>query len=127
MHDNTTPLADGQPDLTKFGKHYDEKTFWSKVASLPRGAVVQVMEKALVARELLFDGGTPIWAKAVLAGALGYLILPIDAIPDITPFFGFADDASMLALVLANLDWLATDEVKARARQRLPKSLRGDD
>ena len=127
MHENTTPPADGQPDLKRYAEHYDEDKFWDKAKSLPRTAVGKVLEKALIARELLLDGGTPLWAKAALIGVLGYFVMPLDMVPDVVPVFGFADDLTMLTLVLANLDVLATDEVVARARERLPESLRGDD
>lgn len=43
-----------------------------------------------------------------LIGAIGfavaYLISPIDVIPDIIPFVGFVDDASVFALVVAGFD-----------------------
>jgi uncharacterized membrane protein YkvA (DUF1232 family) len=127
MHDtNTTPPADSTPDLGRYAKHYDEASFWAKAKNLPRAAIGQVMEKALIARELLLDGGTPLWAKAALVGVLGYFVMPLDMVPDVVPVFGFADDLTMLTLVLANLDVLATDEVVARARERLPASLRRD-
>lgn len=34
-----------------------------------------------------------------LLGALAYLVMPLDAIPDMTPVLGYVDDASVLALV----------------------------
>lgn len=126
MHEGTTP-AEGMPDLEKYAEHYDEKTFWDKVGSLPRAAAGQVLHKALVARELMLDSGVPLWAKACLVSVLGYFVLPVDLIPDVLPGFGYADDVALLAMVLANLEWLATDEIKARAMERMPKNLRGED
>ena len=40
----------------------------------------------------------PLRAKAVLVGALAYLLLPIDLLPDIIPFVGVADDITILLL-----------------------------
>jgi uncharacterized membrane protein YkvA (DUF1232 family) len=37
-------------------------------------------------------------AKALVVGAVCYLLLPIDLIPDILPFFGVADDITILLL-----------------------------
>lgn len=123
--ENKTPV-EGMPDLEKYARYYDEKSFWDKVATLPRAVAGRVLLKALVARELLLDGGVPLWAKASLVGVLGYFLMPLDMIPDVIPGFGYADDLALLTMVLANLDWLATDEIKARAMERMPKSLRDD-
>jgi uncharacterized membrane protein YkvA (DUF1232 family) len=38
--------------------------------------------------------------KAALVGALAYFVLPFDAIPDMMPLLGFADDAAVLATAL---------------------------
>ena len=38
--------------------------------------------------------------QAALIGAIGYFVLPFDAIPDMLPVLGFADDAAMLAGVI---------------------------
>ena len=38
--------------------------------------------------------------KAALFGALAYFVLPFDAMPDVMPMLGFADDAAVLATAL---------------------------
>ena len=38
--------------------------------------------------------------KAALIGALAYFVLPFDAMPDVMPMLGFADDAAVLATAL---------------------------
>jgi len=44
------------------------------------------------------------WVKKTLVvGALVYLIVPVDAIPDLTPVFGFADDALVVAAAVKTL------------------------
>ncbi len=47
---------------------------------------------------LFRDRRVPLRAKAVLVGALGYLLLPMDFLPDILPFVGVADDITVLLL-----------------------------
>lgn len=46
------------------------------------------------------DPETPAKVKLVLFAALGYFVLPIDAIPDIVTGLGFTDDATVLATAL---------------------------
>ena len=47
------------------------------------------------------DPDTPTTAKALIAAALAYFVLPFDAIPDVLPIIGFTDDAAVIATVLA--------------------------
>ena len=44
------------------------------------------------------DKDTPKYVKAVIAGALGYLVLPIDIVPDTIPVLGWIDDVAVLGL-----------------------------
>lgn len=48
----------------------------------------------------LQDADTPRWARGVILTALGYFILPLDAIPDIMPVAGYADDAATTATAI---------------------------
>ena len=50
---------------------------------------------------LLRDSRVPAGQKLILAGIVGYLILPIDLIPDFVPILGQLDD---IAVVLLGLD-----------------------
>ena len=47
---------------------------------------------------LFRDRRVPFRAKAVLLGAVLYLLLPTDLLPDILPFVGVADDITVLLL-----------------------------
>ena len=46
------------------------------------------------------DPETPMKVKLVLFTALGYFVLPVDAIPDVLTGLGFTDDATVLATAL---------------------------
>ncbi len=46
------------------------------------------------------DANTPRKVKLVLFAALGYFVLPVDAIPDMLVGLGFTDDATVLATAL---------------------------
>lgn len=59
--------------------------------------------------------------KAVIMGALGYLITPLDFIPDLTPILGYNDDAAAILFALYMVRQYVDDEVKAQAKARLTK------
>ena len=56
----------------------------------------------------------------MLAGALGYFILPADIIPDIVPGVGFADDAAALTFAFKkSIDIFSNDSIdKARKKSK---------
>lgn len=59
--------------------------------------------------------------KAIIMGALGYLITPLDFIPDLTPILGYNDDAAAILFTLYMVRQYVDDEVKAQAKARLAK------
>jgi uncharacterized membrane protein YkvA (DUF1232 family) len=45
------------------------------------------------------------WKKLALLAAVFYVLFPIDAIPDLIPFWGWLDDLGATGLALAFLSW----------------------
>ncbi len=52
---------------------------------------------------LLKDARVPTTEKILLAGAMFYVVLPLDFIPDVIPFVGQIDDTYLVALALLRL------------------------
>ena len=59
---------------------------------------------------LFKDARVPAAEKALLVGAIVYVISPLDLIPDFIPFIGEVDDLYLVALVLLRLLNRAPDE-----------------
>lgn len=89
---------------------------------------VMVGRKTLFSSLVLFnclkDADTPAWARGVIVGALGYLILPTDLIPDILPGAGYGDDWSAILAALATVGAYIKDVHKTRANEQLRKLFR---
>ena len=64
---------------------------------------------------------TPIWAKRIIVGTIGYLIAPMDAIPDLSPLIGYTDDLEVLSFGLVAISSYINDEVRFKARRRVKK------
>jgi len=62
---------------------------------------------------LLRDSRVPLAEKALFAGAIVYVIMPLDFIPDVLPFIGQVDDIYLVALTLLRL-LNRTDETVVR-------------
>lgn len=108
-------------DLQKYEGHYNEEAYWDKLKRIARKVGVKMVYYSLVLYETLIDKNTPAKYRAVIAGALGYLILPSDLIPDFLPAVGFADDWAALLAAIVYVARAVTPEIKARAKTRLEK------
>lgn len=99
------------------------KRFWRKlkatVSYLP-GA-----ETFLAAFHAAVDPKTPATAKAVLFGALGYFVVPVDFIPDIFGAMGYGDDLAVILAAIKAVESSITAAHRDRAADWLRKLRRG--
>jgi uncharacterized membrane protein YkvA (DUF1232 family) len=65
------------------------------------------------------DKNTPSAPKAILLGAIGYFILPIDAIPDLLGAFGYGDDLAVLLAAVKAVESHITEAHRSRAKAAL--------
>ncbi len=100
---------------------YSEPRFRAKLARAALTAGREVVEKALWLFFAARRPETPRWAKATVYGALAYFIVPLDAIPDITPIAGYTDDLGVLALAVGTIAAYIDDGVKAETRRLLAR------
>ncbi len=73
---------------------------------------------------LLQAKDVPMKAKTLIVGALGYLILPTDLVPDFIPALGFTDDLTALMVALRTLNKYLTPDINARAKDQADKLLK---
>jgi uncharacterized membrane protein YkvA (DUF1232 family) len=103
----------------EYSKKYSESSFWDKVKKFAIKAGSNVIYAALKLYYTLQSTETPAWAKTVILGALGYFIAPVDAIPDVVPAVGFADDLGVLVAALATVSLYVDDNVKQKAKKQM--------
>lgn len=125
LENNSEPSNAEHNNTENFGDHYADASFWQKIKRYAIAAGKDVIEKALTLYYCLLDVDTPAWAKTVIVGALGYFIVPADAIPDLTPLAGYSDDLGALVSALAIVASHIKLEHQERAQEKL-KSWFGD-
>lgn len=103
---------------SKYQKHFSEDGFWTKLKKHAVNAGIKVVYSGLVLYYALQSPNTSARDKAIIYGALGYLILPIDIIPDFVPG-GFADDLGVLLFATARVGMSIDGEVKQKAKDKL--------
>lgn len=105
--------------LTPYEDAYSEEKLWEKVTRYGKLAGREIIEKALLLYYAAQRPETPIWAKTVVYSALGYFILPMDLIPDLTPAVGFSDDLGALGVALATIAAYINQDVKDQAAEKI--------
>ncbi|MBE9180104.1 DUF1232 domain-containing protein [Oculatella sp. LEGE 06141] len=105
--------------MTNSSGKFADQAFWEKLKDFAVHAGKEVVEKALTLYFAAQRPETPLWAKTVIYSALVYFVLPTDAIPDLTPFVGYADDLGTLAAALGAVAMCITPEVKQMAKQKV--------
>jgi len=108
-----------------YSSSYSEDSFWNKITRMPGDAGCAVLRAACTLYVLLRESSTPVWAKIAIIGALGYFIFPLDAIPDILPGIGYADDLAMMTLLLGQLYAFINQDIKDQVESMLPEKCRG--
>ncbi len=103
----------------EYEKAYTDAGLWQKLKQYAGLAGREVVEKALLLYYAMQEEKVPAWARATIAGALGYFIVPLDAIADITPAVGYADDLGVLVLAVAAVASYINDDVRAKTEHRL--------
>jgi uncharacterized membrane protein YkvA (DUF1232 family) len=99
-------------DEAKFGADF--------MARLKRVAKrIPFAEDLLAAWFCARDPATPRRVRLTLLAALGYFVLPVDALPDIMPLLGFTDDAAVIAAAIAAVAGSITIEHRERAKQAM--------
>lgn len=100
---------------------YSTNDFWDKVTNCAKSAGKAVLGNALKIYYAAQDKDTPLWAKTTIYSALAYFISPIDAVPDITPFIGYSDDAAVLVSAIAAVAAHIKDEHVEHANETLKR------
>lgn len=101
-----------------FGRFYSPVKFMEKVKKTSKLAGLELIRQAVTLFVILQDDDVPTWAKAIIIGALGYFICPIDLIPDILPM-GFADDLVVLTGAMQQVVVFCSPSVKRKVDEIL--------
>ena len=111
-------------DPKKYDKHYSEKEFFQKLKKIIKMLSSKALKQIITLYVLLKNDNVPFYAKTMIVATLGYLICPIDVIPDFIPG-GLVDDLLAVGFVLAELNVYSYDEVTQEVDDIL-KSIFGD-
>jgi uncharacterized membrane protein YkvA (DUF1232 family) len=99
------------------------RQFWRKLKS--EAASIPFLEPLLTAYYCAFDRNTPLYVKALLAGAIAFFVAPKRLVPKQLILIGYADDAAIFAAAYKAISAHIKPEHR-KAAQRALTRLRGD-
>jgi len=106
-------------DLVPYQSKFSDSKFWKKLSNvaykLGRGTTYYV----LVMYYVMLSPDVSLKDKSIICGALGYLILPTDLIPDFILMLGFTDDIAAIMLAYNAIKNSVTPEIEAKANAKL--------
>ena len=100
-------------------QHYSQEKVWALLTRVFSKTGLGLASTVLQLYYLARSPQVPLWAKTAIFTALGYFVMTPDAIPDVTPVVGFADDLAVMTSALAAVAGFMTPEVRAQVGERL--------
>jgi len=109
------------PDFMSYASKFSQPDFAEKISRIAKRAGSKLVYAALILYYTLQSDKVSKRNKAFIIGALGYLISPLDVLPDAIPIAGLTDDLAVLVYVLKKV-WTEVDpEIQEKAKARLSK------
>ncbi|MBO6002063.1 MAG: DUF1232 domain-containing protein [Mailhella sp.] len=113
--------------LQKFSKFFDPKKLFQKVLRFSGPIGEEATRKILQMYYVLQDPGVPAKAKAIIIGALGYVICPFDLVPDFIPGAGLLDDIAAVTAAFVAVSMHVDDSVNRKVDEKMAQLLGGGD
>ena len=106
-------------NTTGFIKNCSSEALMSKIARFGKKMGGKLLYNVFALYYVLKSRDVPIKVKGEILGALGYVIMPLDLIPDFIPVGGFADDFAAVAFAVQSARANITPEIQHKAEQRV--------
>lgn len=114
------------PDFMSYSNKFTNSEFLDKISKIAKRAGSKLVYVSLILYYTLQSDKVSIKDKAIIIGALGYLISPLDVIPDAIPIVGLGDDLAVLLYVMNKIGDVS-DEIKDKAKSKLSKWFDDDE
>lgn len=107
------------PDFMNHSNYFSPNEFLEKIARVAKRAGAKFVYASLILYYTLQSPNVSKRDKALIIGALGYMISPLDVLPDAYPIVGLSDDMAVLLFVLHKV-WNNVDpDIQQKAKERL--------
>ncbi|MBE6504047.1 MAG: DUF1232 domain-containing protein [Phascolarctobacterium sp.] len=106
-------------EVNKYAASYSQDGLFDKISKYAKNIGLNLINEALKLWYVTDNPNLPGKTKATIIGALGYLISPLDLVPDVLPVVGYTDDAGAVALAIAMAQAFIDQKVKDKAKAKI--------
>lgn len=108
-------------EILNYKDKFSQSAFLEKISRIAKRAGAKLIYAALILYYTLQSDKVSLKDKAIILGALGYLVSPLDVVPDAIPIAGLGDDLAVLIFVLKKVWGEVNDDVRAKAKSKLSR------
>lgn len=105
--------------INSFSGKYNESMFWSGLQKICSTVGREVVYKVLQLYYVLQKDSVTTAQKALIMGALAYLVSPIDVVPDCIPVVGWLDDVAAIGIVLSQVNKYVDSGINRKVEQKI--------
>ena len=109
------------PEFMSYKDKFTQSGFIEKISKIAKRAGSKLVYAALILYYTLQSESVSLKDKTMILAALGYLISPLDVMPDAIPIAGLSDDMGVLLYVLRKVWTDIPEDVKEKAHNKLTK------
>lgn len=110
-------LTDAQ--IAEYQTEYSENKLWSKLKRFARRIGEKPTYYIVVLYYVLVSAEVSLKNKALILGALGYFILPLDMVADLLPLVGYTDDILVIMRAYKAVKDSITPDIEERVNRKL--------
>ena len=119
--DNMERQQNELPEFMSYKDKFTQSGFIEKISKIAKRAGSKLVYAALILYYTLQSESVSLKDTTMILAALGYLISPLDVMPDAIPIAGLSDDLGVLLYVLRKVWTDIPEDVKEKAHNKLTK------
>ena len=104
-------------EIERYAKNYSDAELKQKLSQIAQKAGAKLIHTVLMLYYALQNPQLSTKDRAIIIGALGYFILPLDLVPDFIAGLGFTDDLASLLYALHTVYANITPDIKQKATE----------
>lgn len=120
-------MAKKEIDTAVYVDKYSDEGLMSKVKRVGKKMGGKLLYNVYVLYYVLKSRDVPVKVKAEILGALGYVLVPLDLIPDFIPVAGFTDDLAAVAFAVHSARAQITSGIQQQAENKVHKLIGSTD
>ena len=112
-------MAKKKIETAVYADKYSDENLLSKLKRVGKKMGGKLMYNVYVLYYVLKSRDVPVKVKAEIIGALGYVIMPLDLIPDFIPVAGFTDDLAAITFAVQMARAQITPAIQQKAEDKV--------